>query len=170
MSNLKEKLTKGGATAVIVITILAVCYGLSWIVTCGIIKLITMCFGLTFKWSIATGIWLIICILKSVFSVTVKKQSRSKLTIHRCRREYISEVRKIEDLINLSDIILDKLENIHIDAKGFTQGKSESVNIGIDISDLNNAEIEISYWDEKNPTTGKIEHKKKQQLVSQIMK
>lgn len=28
MSNLKEKLTKGGVTAVIVITILAVCYGL----------------------------------------------------------------------------------------------------------------------------------------------
>lgn len=80
MSNLKEKLTKGGVTAVIVITILAVCYGLSWIVTCGIIKLITMCFGLTFKWSIATGIWLIICILRSVFNVTVKKQSRRKLT------------------------------------------------------------------------------------------
>lgn len=50
-----------------------VCYGLSWIVTCGIIKLITMCFGLTFKWSISTGIWLIICILKSIFNVTVKK-------------------------------------------------------------------------------------------------
>ena len=45
----------------------------SWIVACGIIKLITMCFGLTFKWSIATGIWLIICILRSVFNVTVKK-------------------------------------------------------------------------------------------------
>lgn len=73
MSNLKEKLAKGGITAVIVITILAVCYGLSWIVACGIIKLITMCFGLTFKWSIATGIWLIICILRSVFNVTVKK-------------------------------------------------------------------------------------------------
>lgn len=56
MSNLKEKLTKCGVTAVIVITILALCCGLSWIVTCGIIKLITMCFGLTFKWSIATGI------------------------------------------------------------------------------------------------------------------
>ena len=49
MSSLKEKFTKSGATAVIVITVLAVCYGLSWIVTCGIIKLITMCFGLTFK-------------------------------------------------------------------------------------------------------------------------
>ena len=76
MGNLKEKLTKGGVTAAIVITILAMCYGLSWIVTCGIIKLITMCFGLTFKWSIATGIWLIICILRSVFNVTVKKYSR----------------------------------------------------------------------------------------------
>lgn len=73
MSNLKEKLAKGGATAVIVITILAVCYGLSWIATCGIIKLITVCFGLTFKWSIATGIWLIIFILRSIFNITVKR-------------------------------------------------------------------------------------------------
>lgn len=63
-----------GSTGDIVITILAFCYGLSWIVTCGIIKLITMCFGLTFKWSIATGIWLIICILRSVFNVTVKNR------------------------------------------------------------------------------------------------
>lgn len=73
MSNLKNKLAKGGATAIVVILILAACYALSWIVTCGIIKLITMCFGLTFKWSIATGIWLVICILRSIFNVTVKK-------------------------------------------------------------------------------------------------
>lgn len=68
-----SKFKKGGATAVIVITILAACYGLSWIATCGIIKLITMCFGLTFKWSIATGIWLIIFILRSIFNITVKR-------------------------------------------------------------------------------------------------
>lgn len=73
MSNLKNKLAKGGATAIVVILILAVYYGLSWIITCGIIKLITMCFGLTFKWSIATGIWLVICILRSIFNVIVKK-------------------------------------------------------------------------------------------------
>ena len=73
MSNLKNKLAEGGAAVVVVILILAVWYGLSWIVTCGIIKLITMCFGLTFKWSIATGIWLVICILRSIFNVTVKK-------------------------------------------------------------------------------------------------
>ena len=48
-------------------------YALSWIVTCGLIKLITLCFGLTFSWAIATGIWLIMMIIKSSFSVTVKK-------------------------------------------------------------------------------------------------
>lgn len=70
-------------------------------------------------------------------------------------------MRKIENLINLSNIILDKLENIHINAKGTIKDKSESINIGIDISDLNNAKIEINCWDEKNPITGKNEHKKK---------
>ena len=69
------------------------------------------------------------------------------------REKHFEEVRKIENLINLSDIILDKLENIHIDAKG--------TNIGIDISNLNDAKIEITCWDEWNSITGKIEHKKK---------
>lgn len=40
---------------------------LSWIVTCGIIKLITLCFGVAFSWLIATGIWLVFLLLKSVF-------------------------------------------------------------------------------------------------------
>lgn len=55
------------------ILLLAICYAISWLITCGIIKLITICFGLAFSWAIATGIWLILCLLKSVFSVTVKK-------------------------------------------------------------------------------------------------
>ena len=64
-----------GGSIVAVVAITALLYGLSWIVTCGIIKLITMCFGWTFKWSIATGIWLVIEILRSIFksNVTVKK-------------------------------------------------------------------------------------------------
>ena len=63
----------GSIAAVVAITTLL--YGISWIVTCGIIKLITMCFGWTFKWSIATGIWLVMSILRSIFksNVTVKK-------------------------------------------------------------------------------------------------
>ena len=66
----KNKIKEGGLVAAMVIVVLIAWYGLSWIVTCGIIKLITMCFGWTFKWSIATGIWLIICILKSIFKTT----------------------------------------------------------------------------------------------------
>ena len=72
--NLKNKIAKGGAFALGIIVGLALLYGLSWIVTCGIIKLITMCFGLTFKWSIATGIWLIMCLLQAVFKTTVNKK------------------------------------------------------------------------------------------------
>lgn len=40
---------------------------LSWLLTCGIIKLITLCFGLTFSWVAATGIWLILVLLKFIF-------------------------------------------------------------------------------------------------------
>lgn len=45
---------------------------LSWIVTYGFIKLITICFGWTFKWSIATGIWLILLLLEA----TLKPESK----------------------------------------------------------------------------------------------
>ena len=45
---------------------------LSWIVTCGFIKLITICFGWTFKWSITTGIWLILLLLEA----TLKPESK----------------------------------------------------------------------------------------------
>lgn len=42
-------------------------YALSWAVVVGIIKLITMCFSIGFSLPIATGVWLILCLLKSVF-------------------------------------------------------------------------------------------------------
>lgn len=45
IKNLKSKIAEGGSAVVVVILILAICYGFSWIVTCGIIKLITVCFG-----------------------------------------------------------------------------------------------------------------------------
>jgi hypothetical protein len=67
INNLKYKIATNGSIALVVIAILAIIYGISWIATCGIIKLITLCFGWTFKWSIATGIWLIMCLLSSTF-------------------------------------------------------------------------------------------------------
>lgn len=41
--------------------------GLSWLVTVGIIKLITLCFGWSFSLLTATGIWLILALARSVF-------------------------------------------------------------------------------------------------------
>ena len=56
-----------------VIMVLLIC-AISWIVTCGVIYLITLCFGWTFSWAIATGVWLVMCLLRTVFknNVTVK--------------------------------------------------------------------------------------------------
>lgn len=51
-----------------IVLILVLMYAFSWIVTCGIIKLICLCFGLAFSWAIATGIWLITILLRSIFS------------------------------------------------------------------------------------------------------
>lgn len=40
----------------------------SWIATCGFVKLIFMCFAITFTWKIATGIWLTLLMLSITFS------------------------------------------------------------------------------------------------------
>lgn len=71
---MKKENKKKYTVIAITILILAALLGMSWIVTCGIIKLITMCFGWEFSWAVATGIWLIICILKSIFNVTVNNK------------------------------------------------------------------------------------------------
>ena len=47
--------------------VIAIACGLSWITTCGIVYLITLCFGWTFTWPVATGVWLIWIVLNSIF-------------------------------------------------------------------------------------------------------
>lgn len=47
--------------------------GLSWITTCIIVKLITLCLGVSFKWSLATIIWLIFCVLNMLLHIIIKK-------------------------------------------------------------------------------------------------
>lgn len=54
-------------TAVSVVLILAAMYATSWAIICGLLKLITMCLDLPFSLSVATGIWLIICLIKFIF-------------------------------------------------------------------------------------------------------
>ena len=69
MKRKRQRIFKEGFGLSIIIGLLIVVflYALSWLVTCGLIKLITMCFGWAFKWPIATGIWLILCIAKTFF-------------------------------------------------------------------------------------------------------
>ena len=55
-------------TFIFVALILLACAFVSWTIVCGIIKLITMCFGLDFSFKVATGIWLIFVLLKFFFS------------------------------------------------------------------------------------------------------
>lgn len=42
----------------------------SWAVICGIIKIITLCFDITFNLAVATGVWLTMGLLRSIFNKT----------------------------------------------------------------------------------------------------
>lgn len=69
-----NKIKEGGVVAIILLGAIVALYGISWITMCGVIKLITMCFGWTFRWSIATGVWMIICIMRSIFKTNISKK------------------------------------------------------------------------------------------------
>ena len=58
----------------VAIVIFLVLGAISWIITCGIFYLITLCFGLEFSWLTATGVWLVIILLKSIFNTTNKNK------------------------------------------------------------------------------------------------
>ena len=74
MKKFKENIAEGGIVALVAIVIFLVLGAISWIITCGIFYLITLCFGLEFSWLAATGVWLIMVLLRSIFSVTVKNK------------------------------------------------------------------------------------------------
>lgn len=47
---------------------------LSWLVTCGLVKVVTMCFDYQFTWGLGTGIWVILFIIQSIFTSVNKKE------------------------------------------------------------------------------------------------
>ena len=65
----KLKLTKFGTGAFaiffIVLAMVALC-GFSWAIVCGVVKLITLCFGWHFSWAIGTGVWLALVLFASI--------------------------------------------------------------------------------------------------------
>ena len=56
----------GYLIAVVIFTL--ACAG-SWFMTCGIVKLITLCFDWTFTWGLGSGVWLIMLLIRYVFSM-----------------------------------------------------------------------------------------------------
>ena len=67
MKNLDLKNNKTIRGTIAVLFLMAGLIAFNWIVICGIVKLITLCFGWTFSWPIATGIWLVMILLRMVF-------------------------------------------------------------------------------------------------------
>lgn len=59
--------------AIVCILVAIAVIAFSWIVTCGFVKLIFMCFAFTFTWKIATGIWLTLLMLAITFSSPKKE-------------------------------------------------------------------------------------------------
>lgn len=73
MGKLKNNKTYSCLYAIVYLLIVVLYAGICWGITCGVIKLICMCFGLKFKWLVATGIWLIIVLLRFWFKSDNKK-------------------------------------------------------------------------------------------------
>ena len=50
------------------LSVIVAVLGASWLLTCGLVYLIMLCFDITFSWPIATGIWLMIISLNVIFN------------------------------------------------------------------------------------------------------
>lgn len=74
MKKFKENIAEGGIIVLISIAVLIGFGAISWLITCGIFYLITLCFSLEFSWLTATGVWLVMVLLRGIFSVTVKNK------------------------------------------------------------------------------------------------
>ena len=66
---LLNKITEGVGSIIIGALIFVAILAISWGFTIGIIALICLCFGWQFNLLIATGIWLVIILLRGIISV-----------------------------------------------------------------------------------------------------
>lgn len=48
------------------IIVLAAIFAFSWLVICVLVYLVTLCFDWTFNWAMATGIWLLMILARSI--------------------------------------------------------------------------------------------------------
>lgn len=69
-----DKTIENIVTLILSLILIAAVLGISWIAICGVIKLITLCFGLSFSWAIATGIWLVLLLCRWVIGAARNKE------------------------------------------------------------------------------------------------
>lgn len=58
----ESKILKTLFVFIAALIVLAV-FAFSWVVACGLVKVITLCFGWKFSWGIATGVWVIFLLI-----------------------------------------------------------------------------------------------------------
>jgi hypothetical protein len=69
LKSIFKHLIKYGVIGIVVIAlILAICYGISFLLTCAAVKLVTVLFGWPFYWDKAAVIWGILLIVHWLFT------------------------------------------------------------------------------------------------------
>lgn len=66
--NYSSKYMKNIKSVIFTLFIIILVLTLSWAITIGLVKLICICFSLDFSLKIATGVWLVLCLIRPVFS------------------------------------------------------------------------------------------------------
>ena len=66
--NYSSKYMKNIKNVIFTLFIIVLALTISWAITIGLVKLICICFSLDFSLKIATGVWLILCLIRPVFS------------------------------------------------------------------------------------------------------
>ena len=61
-------------TGAIVVIFVIVVTALSWLVTCGVVKVLSMCFSFAYSWKLATGIWLVCLMLRWIISAAKQEK------------------------------------------------------------------------------------------------
>lgn len=69
-----SKFKEAGLEIAVIIAIIALVLAISWGGTCLLVWLIALCFGWEFCFAVATGVWLLIILLKNIFSVNVNNK------------------------------------------------------------------------------------------------
>lgn len=71
---MKNVISEGGVGCLVAVILFVLALAVSWAATVGIIYLICLCFHWQFTLLVATGVWLVMCLLSGTFKVVVNNK------------------------------------------------------------------------------------------------